>query len=214
MANLTFAVNTKHKGNLISTSHIRNKQVLEWGRSWDTLPCYVLYLWLVLLEMVPHWHSLQKTKLLILIEMDWHLKQKFAIAWCSGQTMSSCIVMTNSEVCLHHKSQNKMIYHNVSIVDVNELTAIPNTPTDTYCRTQHTHWYLLPYPTHPLILTAVPNTPTDTAVPDTPTDTYCHTQHTHWYLLPYPTHPLILITVYYNFIFPCFHFSKYLYWIF
>ena len=145
MANLTFAVNTKHKGNLISTSHIRNKQVLEWGRSWDTLPCYVLYLWLVLLEMVPHWHSLQKTKLLILIEMDWHLKQKFAIAWCSGQTMSSCIVMTNSEVCLHHKSQNKMIYHNVSIVDVNELTAIPNTPTDTYCRTQHTHWYLLQF---------------------------------------------------------------------
>lgn len=110
MANLTFAVNTKHNGNLISTtSHIRNKQVLEWGRSWNTLPCYVLYLWLVLLATVRHWYSLQKTKLLILIEMDWHLKQKFAIAWCSGKTISSCILMPNSEVGLHHKSQNKTI---------------------------------------------------------------------------------------------------------
>lgn len=119
MANLTFEVNTKHNGNLISTtSHIRKKQVLEWGRSWDTLSCYVLYLWLALLEMVPHWYSLQKTKLLILIEMDWHLKQKFAIAWCSGKTISSCILMPNSEVGLHHKSQNKMIYHNIPIMSV------------------------------------------------------------------------------------------------
>lgn len=155
MANLTFSVNMKHNGNLISTtSHIRNEQVLEWGRSWDTVPCYIPYLWLVLLEMVPHWYSLQKTKLLILTEMDWHLKQKFAIAWCSGKTISSCILMPNSEVGLHHKSQNKAMYHNIPITS--GLLMLLN-------------------------------------------------------LLLYQTHPLILITIYYNFKFPCFHFSRYLY---
>jgi len=46
--------------------------------------------------------------------------------------------MPNNEVGLHHKSQNKMIYHNITIMSV--LLILMN---------------LLLYPTHPLILITI-----------------------------------------------------------